>query len=86
MEIIKTKKCKTESNFSLYLKQINSLNLQPQSIKSVLEKIIDLIKPFLENKQIFTLEEVIQKSFLNNKKNHLYYLLSKNKQNIQMII
>ena len=67
LEIIKTKKSNTETNLSLYQKQINSLNLQFQLIKSVLEKIIDIIKPFLENKQTYTLEEVVQKSFLNNK-------------------
>ena len=67
LEKIKAKKSSTESNLSLYQKQINFLNLLFQSIKSVLEKIIDIIKPFLENKQTYTLEEVIQKSFLNNK-------------------
>ena len=67
LELINSRKKTTESNLNLYQKQINNLNQQFQSTKSILEKIIDIIHPFIENKQTYSLEEVVQNSFLNNK-------------------
>jgi integrase len=77
-ELLKAQKLKNDTTVDLYQKQLNSLNLEYQSLKSCLEKIIDIIKPFIGNKQNYSLEEVVEKSFLNIKtKNYVLSLIKK---------
>lgn len=67
MGIIKNSKNSKANNICLYEKQLNSLYLKFQSLKASFEKIIDIIKPFMDYKRNYTLEEVVENSLLNER-------------------
>ena len=67
LDLINKIKQKNDSIIELYQKQLNSVTLQYQTLKGVFDKIVNVIRPYLDYKQNYTLEEVVENSLLNNK-------------------
>lgn len=51
----------------LYEKQLNELTIKYNELRAVFDKIINIVQPFLNDKKILTLEEVVNNSLLNEK-------------------
>lgn len=60
-------KAQNEKTLLFYDKQINSLTQQFLSLKTSITKIIEILNPFLVKQEPLSLEECVEKSFLNKK-------------------
>ena len=78
LELIKSKKNDRENSIDYYKTQINSLSQKFLSFQSCIKQIIDIIHPFIKHEEPLTLEECINKSFLNSKKKLSILSLLKN--------
>jgi len=67
LEIINSSKKNNNNAIELYERQLNTLSLEYQKLKGILEKIVDIIKPYLDYKHNYTLEEVVNNSLLDDK-------------------
>ena len=67
LELIKSKKNDRENSIDYYKTQINSLSQKFLSFQSCIKQIIDIINPFIKHEEPLTLEECVNKSFLNSK-------------------
>lgn len=78
LESINKNKNIKESSLKLYETQINTLTSKYNALKSCIFQILDIIEPFKIDKKIITLEECVEKSFLNTKtKNSTLSLIRK---------
>ena len=50
-----------------YAKQLNSVTLELQTLKGCFQKIADIMRPYIDYKTIYSLDEVIKNSLLNPK-------------------
>ena len=64
-KIYKKNKIIRETSLKAYETQINTLTNRYNELKACIFKIVDIIEPFIIDKKIITLEECIEKSFLN---------------------
>lgn len=67
MKWIKLKKNDKENSIDYYKTQINSLTQKFLSFQSCIKQIIDIINPLIKHNEPLTLEECVNKSFLNFK-------------------
>ena len=70
-----------DTSLNLYETQINNLTSKYNKLKGCIFKILDIIVPFKIDKKIITLEECVEKSFLNTKTKNQYCLLLEDIQN-----
>ena len=73
IDSIKSNKLNQKKAFNAFNKQINSLTQKCLSFKSFISKIIDILNPFYKSEEPLSLEECVNKSFLNPKQNHQRY-------------
>ena len=64
---IKLNKDKTEKLICSYQQQINSLSAQYNQLKAIFDKILNIVQPFINDRKIFSLEEVVDNSLLNSR-------------------
>ena len=67
LERINSTKAEDIIHLSLYENQLNSLSLQFQELKGCVNKIIDILNPFINAKKNYSLQECVQNSLLNEK-------------------
>ena len=67
LEKIKSSKTEDGIQLSLYENQLNILTLKFQELKGCIDKIIDIINPFISSKKNYSLQECVQNSLLNEK-------------------
>ena len=67
LDYINKIKAQNEKTLFFYVKQINSLTQQFLSLKICIKKILEILYPFSIEQEPLSLEECVQKSFLNKK-------------------
>lgn len=67
LNLINKIKQNNDNIIGFYQKQLNTVTLEYQTLKGVFEKIVDIVKPYLEYKHNYSLDEVVENSLLNEK-------------------
>ena len=67
LNLLHKMKHNNDNLIELYQKQLNTISLEYQTLKGLFQKIVDIVKPYLDFKHNYSLEEVVQNSLLNNK-------------------
>ena len=64
---IKSKKHNKEQTLNYYQSQINMLSQKNLSLQACIDKLVDILNPFLKNKEPLSLKECVNRAFLNKK-------------------
>ena len=67
LDLIHKMKHSNDNLIELYQKQLNTISLEYQTLKGLFQKIVDIVKPYLDFKHNYSLDEVVENSLLNNK-------------------
>ena len=67
LELINSIKSNNIDLLEKYAKQLNSVTLELQTLKGCFQKIADIMRPYIDYKTIYSLDEVIENSLLNPK-------------------
>ena len=63
----KVQKHNKEQNLNYYQSQINMLSQKNLSLQACIDKLVDILNPFLKNKEPLSLKECVNRAFLNKK-------------------
>ena len=78
---IKSLKLNQKNDFDAFNRQINSLTQKCLSLQSSIKKIMDILHPYYKSEEPLSLEECVNKSFLNTKtKSSTFSLIKKHKK------
>lgn len=67
LDLINFTKQKDNNLIAFYEKQLNTVTLEYQTLKGIFEKIVDIIRPYLNCQRNYTFDEVVENSLLNEK-------------------